>query len=1372
MEYGTVVGRLHAEWPDLRAPHRGLTSKRLAVGSSPVARAVFGPSRLLKQLQGLPPGSDYPSPFPPGSPIPSIPPPVVQPQFPPIVSPPPPSPAPGASLPAAQHQFPPAAPPTPASPTALLPPGGTIGTAVIDNETTAAAELAEHISTPATSAVILRTDVALEDELPAIARQFSLTGECHPATGYNTGYCVLDAGGRCRVLQVSGAQGSLSLTHVHLTNGHIRGAENMGGGGLLIYNGASATVNECHVSDCVAESEVLGGGGVAALGATLWMANTVVSNNTVDMALGGAGVGLMGSSGALVNCSIINNTIIASIGGGGVGVIDFSQASPSGTAAGGTNFTMEGCYIGENLGLGAWGGAGVGICPTMPAFASMSVRLIGSAVHGNVLEHGSSDSYAFGGGLFGFGLADFPLLLLISETVFSLNSALKEGGGLMFWLFSTSELTDSVVVDNRAGTFGGGFSSIDAVLTVAGTRVAGNAARYGGGASVRYKATAELGRDSSYTVNLEQNELQGNSADDFGGGMYLEEVDVLLRSNIVAENVAERGAGMYATEVSTNLSQCHFVDNWSIGYGGGMYLVDNHLDFHILDTTVASCKSQVNGGGVYAVSKFSALNLRLVDNVAQYEGGGMYIGSFLSTLVFLLNITLEHGFAGDRGGGLCINDGEVTIENLSVRACEASAAGGGILVTQESSLTLSTSHIEGNLAPTGAGLCVESSNVSIHSSKIMWNNASIGGGLAARSLARVSIYGSELSNSASTDGGSVHVDECARFVEVEGTVFGTSSAQRGGAVYLQYPHTGTQLAFQALTFAEDDAEALGGYFFWEHRAAATLECNFEEWQVQQVEPQCDRCLWSNRSALFVTTAASYKITQDGRDVDSLLQIRSGEVIAPPLVYEARDYYGALTHIVGGTNVFVTASSLNGAGSRRRRLSEEAEVHGVVVGGQTLERYVHASSEEELEYGAQFDSLSIASKPGSALTVSFSPESAEWADVAVQAVVALCERGEVYSEEHETCTPCEEGLIKFDNSSAACSPCTDTALECHGGSSFTLRNGMWMAVDSIALACGTGGSVLCVLDRTYECPVEAACEPSELDRRNVDGAPWVERAALCADGYSTAVVVCGTCEAGHYMTVTDHCVECPESSVATAVHAAMMGVGVLLGLWLLRVLLLRRVRAASRSREDKGRLRTAPIHNMTLADSAAETAAQEEVSMEEEELVHHGCDIWFGWVQVVAQTAQVFPRATVPAPFLEFLAKIEVFDVNLAYWLSLPCLGVANAFRWSFAMSACLPLVVIAPVASMLTKHWLCRGRRHDAASVKEAAFEREMGSWARRLASAEALPREVVHGWLPLTSFLLRQVHPSVSTRMFAIFAYDTIHLEAEHATAWCAPET
>ncbi|KAK3254668.1 hypothetical protein CYMTET_36125 [Cymbomonas tetramitiformis] len=216
-----------------------------------------------------------------------------------------------------------------------------------------------------------------------------------------------------------------------------------------------------------------------------------------------------------------------------------------------------------------------------------------------------------------------------------------------------------------------------------------------------------------------------------------------------------------------------------------------------------------------------------------------------------------------------------------------------------------------------------------------------------------------------------------------------------------------------------------------------------------------------------------------------------------------DYYGAVTLEVGGTNIFATARLTSSAG--RRRLMEANDGEGnVVMGGATLSQYECCTWEEDVAIGGRFDALSIAAEPGSSVDITFSPDSSTWHDVVVQATVELCSSGEIYSEEHETCTPCAVGFIKFDNSSAACTTCEGSPLDCHGGSNFTLQNGSWMALDSIALACSNASadSGQCVLERVYECPEPSACT-SATDRGNIDGSPQVLREAMCAAGYSTS-----------------------------------------------------------------------------------------------------------------------------------------------------------------------------------------------------------------------------------------------------------------------------
>ncbi|KAK3260113.1 hypothetical protein CYMTET_30916 [Cymbomonas tetramitiformis] len=144
---------------------------------------------------------------------------------------------------------------------------------------------------------------------------------------------------------------------------------------------------------------------------------------------------------------------------------------------------------------------------------------------------------------------------------------------------------------------------------------------------------------------------------------------------------------------------------------------------------------------------------------------------------------------------------------------------------------------------------------------------------------------------------------------------------------------------------------------------------------------------------------------------------------------------------------------------------------------------------------------------------------------------VCESGEVYDESIQSCTACEAGYIKFDNTSSACTDCGDYsyAVKCLGGSSFEVLQGAWLAPNTVHC-----DDTPCFFDRLYECLASKACTNNENALRIASSFLEVSNLELCnTEMYYSSGVMCGggdpvICATNHiWFLDSTTCVECPE-----------------------------------------------------------------------------------------------------------------------------------------------------------------------------------------------------------------------------------------------------
>src|SRR5262249_30064486 len=123
----------------------------------------------------------------------------------------------------------------------------------------------------------------------------------------------------------------------------------------------------------------------------------------------------------------------------------------------------------------------------------------------------------------------------------------------------------------------------------------------------------------------------------------------------------------------------------------------------------------------------SLTDCTVTGNTAADTGGGLYVNYGTTTLN---NVTVSGNHAIARGG-LCRNcaEGDLQLICCTFSAGTASAASGGLLAVRDGEISLSNCPLSGNSASEGGGMSVSTFNVTLTNCTINNNSASTGGGL-------------------------------------------------------------------------------------------------------------------------------------------------------------------------------------------------------------------------------------------------------------------------------------------------------------------------------------------------------------------------------------------------------------------------------------------------------------------------------------------------------------------------------------------------------------------------------------------------------------------------------------------------------------------
>ena len=200
----------------------------------------------------------------------------------------------------------------------------------------------------------------------------------------------------------------------------------------------------------------------------------------------------------------------------------------------------------------------------------------------------------------------------------------------------------------------------------------------------------------------------------YGGGIYCEGSEPLVRDCIIRDNVANEGGG------------------------GGIFCYEASPIF--IGCTISGNQTDDVGGGLYARASSSPEFYDCVfhDNIAEF-GGGCYLRNESSPV--MQNVIFVENTANNSGGGITLkDDADLIADSLHVINNEAEGLGGGLYINNANP-QLSFSLISDNLSSSGAGAYVRNtSNVEFTNVTIANNSAGLyGNGIYMRDDVEVTL---------------------------------------------------------------------------------------------------------------------------------------------------------------------------------------------------------------------------------------------------------------------------------------------------------------------------------------------------------------------------------------------------------------------------------------------------------------------------------------------------------------------------------------------------------------------------------------------------------------------------------------------------------
>lgn len=190
--------------------------------------------------------------------------------------------------------------------------------------------------------------------------------------------------------------------------------------------------------------------------------------------------------------------------------------------------------------------------------------------------------------------------------------------------------------------------------------------------------------------------LISNTAENGGGGAYLQSGTTTVLDGQILSNTAPTGAGLYVAYGEATVSGGEIRGNIADSHGGGIYI--DEAVFTQTGATEIAHNVADEGGGLYVRHGATATltGAGIYSNTASVTGGGLLVSDASASVIggYVTNNT------ADVGGG-ALNYGTLTLVNTTVSGNHADRDAGGIW--NEGTLVLTYTTVAHNTAAGGSG---------------------------------------------------------------------------------------------------------------------------------------------------------------------------------------------------------------------------------------------------------------------------------------------------------------------------------------------------------------------------------------------------------------------------------------------------------------------------------------------------------------------------------------------------------------------------------------------------------------------------------------------------------------------------------------------
>jgi len=194
-------------------------------------------------------------------------------------------------------------------------------------------------------------------------------------------------------------------------------------------------------------------------------------------------------------------------------------------------------------------------------------------------------------------------------------------------------------------------------------------------------------------IKLENCKFSDNNAYEYGGGIYLQNSNIIIKNCTISNNLAVSGSNRCGGGLAVILSNPYFVgnqvhNNYGDYAGGGLFLQNSSLN--LIENKISNNFAGDLGGGIYANGGYPYLLKNFISSNFAYngdelnQGGGIFLAN---TSSIVINNLINNNTSG-QGGGFYLDCVEIYFLNNTVGVNSTigdANAGGGFYCQTDSS---------------------------------------------------------------------------------------------------------------------------------------------------------------------------------------------------------------------------------------------------------------------------------------------------------------------------------------------------------------------------------------------------------------------------------------------------------------------------------------------------------------------------------------------------------------------------------------------------------------------------------------------------------------------------------------------------------------